>query len=115
MSLQVLDPLPSPRCKPLLSPSNGSEFRFSSTDSTSGSVEGPPPVPSETKASRQETTYFPIAVSLPTSTADSAANPTSSFSRRVRFRPPRTVISTTSEKNEREVKVSWNFSLITTI
>ncbi|VDK23558.1 unnamed protein product [Taenia asiatica] len=88
MSLQVLNPLPSPRCTPLLSPSNRFECRCSSTESAGsehfGSTSESPSI-----SRRQETTYFPTAVAIPT-TASATAIPTANQSRRVRFRPPPT-------------------------
>ncbi|KAM3187784.1 hypothetical protein ACTXT7_001627 [Hymenolepis weldensis] len=96
MSLQVLNPLPSSRCSPLLSPSNknNSQFRQQyspqfecrcSSAESSASAE-PPQLPSAYKGPtnitttihRPETTYFPV--SMATSKVDD-------LSRRVRFRP----------------------------
>lgn len=88
MSLQVLNPLPSPRCTPLLSPSNRFECRCSSTESAGsehlGSTSESPSI-----SRRQETTYFPTVVAIST-TASATATPTANQSRRVRFRPPPT-------------------------
>ncbi|EUB57681.1 hypothetical protein EGR_07488 [Echinococcus granulosus] len=90
MSLQVLNPLPSPRC----SPSNRYECCCSSTESAGsehlGSASESPSI-----SRRQETTYFPTAVAIST-TASVTAAPIANQSRRVRFRPPPTNTTTTT-------------------
>ncbi|VDN98264.1 unnamed protein product [Rodentolepis nana] len=105
MSLQVLNPLPSPRCSPLLSPSSNKnsqsqqqyslqfQCRCSSTESASSA--GPSQLSSAngspkhitTATHRPETTYFPVSM---------AASRSNDKLRRVRFRPsPLPVIATT--------------------
>ncbi|CDS43301.1 EGF region [Echinococcus multilocularis] len=90
MSLQVLNPLPSPRC----SPSNRYECYCSSTESA-GSEHLGSASESPSTSRRQETTYFPTAVAIST-TASVTAAPIANQSRRVRFRPPPTNTTTTA-------------------
>ncbi|VDM17802.1 unnamed protein product [Hydatigera taeniaeformis] len=95
MSLQVLNPLPSPRCTPLLSPSNRFECRCSSTESA-GSEHLGSTSESPSTSRRQETTYFPTAVAIST-TASATVTSAANQSRRVRFRPPPTSTTNATE------------------
>ncbi|KAL5105760.1 hypothetical protein TcWFU_004172 [Taenia crassiceps] len=88
MSLQVLNPLPSPRCTPLLLPSNRFECRCSSTESA-GSEHLGSTSESPSTSRRQETTYFPTAIAI-SANGSATATLTANQSRRVRFRPPTT-------------------------
>lgn len=119
MSLQVLNPLPSPRCSPLISPSCShtqaseqqkqqqqeeqnsmqSKFEFPDSPQESGASGEPQqaastsleaPTRSNPPQGRPETTYFPVNMAISKSDV---------LSRKVRFRPPPLppVITKTSE------------------